>query len=723
MKKADPNRLMDNHTEKIPLDAKLLSYAIIELNICRRNVAIYPGDHPSVERSLNNAFKFLKQLFDIRSEITLAIAKDMLVIDHFHLDKKNPVFIEFAIKLSQMNIAYVTFKKGLSKDELYRFHSFMAEKLENLTVENLKEMYRKFGVSHIDLGFVDYGKFITRDYTPAQKAQKTPLWERYIFGLLEGTLQDEAVASEVKDIPPEVLASLLNKNSVQNMKEDSYDKVITTYMRNSAESMFSSRDLKRLLAFIEHLRPDLKKRFISSTMKTFSEDTQATYQGMKKLSVEEIEKFLDTANKHMVSIPPVLSDLIEKHSFKIEVPSEAICLEEDLIEDAEYDLNSLAEFFSKENTQKAEVTKDLQAIQTLLEFDASEIRASQFMEFENEFNDELTEQRYHQIILELMVSRTVSADDYQVCLNSTREQSHQLLWIGQYEQLLDALKILELNKQQDRFTDLNSKALQYYHSPDFIAQIVESFKILGRQLKKEVWMLCDYYDTEMIPYLLDALIKEESQLVRRFLMEILKQFGNKIVPEAVKRLHDDRWYVRRNMLYILQDSDCRKVSESIRPLCRDENPKVSVLAFKCLLNYRDPYAIEMIRENLSSESKELFEQAVTLAGSYKLEEVIGDLISLLKKQERSGTDILIKIPIVKVLGEIGDPRALDVLKALVSSTSIFFKKMLDQLKEDIYKTLRHYPYELVRDLIDAGTKSKNDVIRRESLHLRSVNSE
>jgi hypothetical protein len=119
----------------------------------------------------------------------------------------------------------------------------------------------------------------------------------------------------------------------------------------------------------------------------------------------------------------------------------------------------------------------------------------------------------------------------------------------------------------------------------------------------------------------------------------------------------------------------------------------------------------------------LFEQAVTLAGSYKLEEVIGDLISLLKKQERSGTDILIKIPIVKVLGEIGDPRALDVLKALVSSTSIFFKKMLDQLKEDIYKTLRHYPYELVRDLIDAGTKSKNDVIRRESLHLSSVNSE
>ena len=38
-----------NDNDKIPLDAKLLSYAIIELNISRRNVAIYPRDHPSVE--------------------------------------------------------------------------------------------------------------------------------------------------------------------------------------------------------------------------------------------------------------------------------------------------------------------------------------------------------------------------------------------------------------------------------------------------------------------------------------------------------------------------------------------------------------------------------------------------------------------------------------------------------------------------------------------------
>ena len=80
--------MKNDDTDKIPLDARLLSYAIIELNISRRNVAIYPRDHPSVESSLSNAFKFLNRLFEIRSHITLAVAKDTIIIDKYHLDKK-----------------------------------------------------------------------------------------------------------------------------------------------------------------------------------------------------------------------------------------------------------------------------------------------------------------------------------------------------------------------------------------------------------------------------------------------------------------------------------------------------------------------------------------------------------------------------------------------------------------------------------------------------------
>jgi hypothetical protein len=88
----------------------------------------------------------------------------------------------------------------------------------------------------------------------------------------------------------------------------------------------------------------------------------------------------------------------------------------------------------------------------------------------------------------------------------------------------------------------------------------------------------------------------------------------------------------------------------------------------------------------------------------------------------TGADILGKIPIVRALGDIAEPQALDVLRSLVSNKSIFFRKMMDQLKEEIYKTLKNYPYELVKDLVEAGVEYKNEVIREESLRLRKENA-
>lgn len=80
--------------ENLPLDTRLLSDAIIELNISRHNVAIYPRSHPIVEKSLNLAFGYLQKLFELRKEITLAVANDMLIIDDYRwFVQRNMLFI------------------------------------------------------------------------------------------------------------------------------------------------------------------------------------------------------------------------------------------------------------------------------------------------------------------------------------------------------------------------------------------------------------------------------------------------------------------------------------------------------------------------------------------------------------------------------------------------------------------------------------------------------
>ncbi|NOY63928.1 MAG: hypothetical protein GXO97_00795, partial [Nitrospirae bacterium] len=128
------------------LDTRLLSDAIIELNISRRNVSIYPREHPAVKQSLSKAYDYLQRLLELRDKINLGIAKDTIVVDEYYLDKKNPVFREFALHLNRLNIAYVTFLSGLTMDELFSFHKILSENPSNLNEEIINERLKEEGV-------------------------------------------------------------------------------------------------------------------------------------------------------------------------------------------------------------------------------------------------------------------------------------------------------------------------------------------------------------------------------------------------------------------------------------------------------------------------------------------------------------------------------------------------------------------------------------------------
>lgn len=713
---------MSDNIEKIPLDARLLSDAIIELNISRRNVSIYPRNHPSVEKSLNRAFEFLHKLFELRPEITIAVAKDTLIIDDYYLEKKNPVYREFALHLSNLNIAYVTFITGLTNEELYVFHRFISVNADDSSADVLQEQFRELNLIHIRTGFIDYGAFTFEEGKTLKETPNEQLWERYVYGLLEGTLQTEGMSDEIRDIPPEVLARLINKTASNELREESYDKVITSYIRRSSESLFSGKDLKRLLDFINGLRPELKKQFLSSTVRTVSKDMDAAYKALDGVSVDEIMELLNTINEQKMVIPDALKNLLDKLSDFRDIGPENVTIGDTLLVDDIFLSPDLANLLGEGDFKSYIDTTYQKEIQKLLEF-KSVSSAAELKEIEKEYSDEYIEKDFHQTILELLLSDIITEEEYQSFITTIKEQTDQLTWSGQYSQILKILQVLSANASRNRFPDITAEAIRYYYSQEFIANLIESFKILGRQMREEAYMLCEYYGERIIAPLIDALIQEDSQIIRKFFVSILKQLGDRVIPEAVKRLGDSRWFVKRNMLYLLGECNREEVLPHIRPYARHENRKVSFEAVKCLLNAMDGYGLEAVKDYLSSESSESVEQGIALAGAYRIKKVVPDLIQLLKKRRIGGTDAYEKIPIVKALGEIGDPRALDALREVLSEKSFFFKGVTEKLKEEVYRTLRNYPYSAIRDFIEAGMKSKSEYIKEESLRLSRIKAD
>jgi HEAT repeat protein len=164
--------------------------------------------------------------------------------------------------------------------------------------------------------------------------------------------------------------------------------------------------------------------------------------------------------------------------------------------------------------------------------------------------------------------------------------------------------------------------------------------------------------------------------------------GDTVIAESRRRIADRRWYVRRNILYILGEGGAAKAIPTIRVLSRDEDPRVRLEAAKCLIKIGSPEGVECLRDLMLKGERKVAEAAVALAGSLKVTEVLPNLIYLSRKRMVSGADYRIKVSVVRALGQIGAPEAITPLRELLSDRSILYSGELEKLKTETRKALQ-----------------------------------
>ena len=209
----------------------------------------------------------------------------------------------------------------------------------------------------------------------------------------------------------------------------------------------------------------------------------------------------------------------------------------------------------------------------------------------------------------------------------------------------------------------------------------------------------------IIQPLIDALVEEQSLFIRKFLLDLIMHQGNQVIPEAIKHLHDSRWYVQRNMLVILSKYISKEAIPTVRTYCYHSNSKVSFQAIRCLLQAEDSWGLKALKHYLASKEQDKVKKAIVLSGAYRVKDVVPVLIELLKENAKSKSDFNCKILIVKALGQIGDTRALDMLRSILSSKSLFFQGPLEKLKQIISHTIKNNFNEDMQEVIE-GRKGK-----------------
>ncbi len=734
--------MADMHEKKeaveLPLDTRLLSDAVIELNISRKNVGIYPPGHIQITKSIDRAYEILQRMFEIRPEMTLGVAKDTLVVGRDYLDQRNPVYRDFALSMNQQGIAAVTFIKGLDRDELTRFHRVLTTRPEDIRAAGgIEKVIEEAAIQHIRIKAVDYGSFHLTEESeiirPASKKEKaaSTIWQDFVSNLVADTLAGPGKGPSVDDtsmIDPKELAKLLNERRLQSRAAvESYERIITEYVRYVAERKQPTKEqsatLAKLNSLVKELHPELRKQFLSTAFRHIATESRTRPEDLLGGFPDDmVIEMLRNASEEGREISPTLAGLMQKlASVGVKEDARPGPAQSPEIKSAPVITEDKMKRLFDRETYEQYVGEDYDAtLKALTERSLSPLGlgggVSDFPieEYLESLEDRHLDFQIGRALLAFM-EEDIDEEDYAEFSRKLIDVMPDLLESGNFYLLLDILETLRRHskeKPQPKVREHAEKVLEVFSDQGFVNQAVSAFDRWARTKGREAADFLLALGPAAVPGLMDLFSMDETPGGRKLLFDLLCNFGEPTLNEAVKRLGDPRPFFVRNLVMLIRSAGRSAHAVHIKPLLNHPDQKVRLEVIAALLRFKDHAAIQLLREALRSKDPDVASQAVFIAGQYRVSAVTEDLLSMIKKVILFEADYTVNEEIIKALGEIGDPRAVPELERLAKTSWSLYPQGLAKMKLTLFESLSRYPRESMEGLIKIGERSEDERIRR-----------
>ena len=688
-----------------PLDTGLLSDFIFELTICSRCVTAYPSGHPFIKASLEKATNRIPQLFEFREEITLGVARETLVFDQTLLDKKNPVFKEYAKILFRHNIGALTFEKKIEFEELVHFNEILAMSPEKILEKGgIEQVIEDRKIKHIRVKAIRYDLFRVTEGDQVESEgdnKSSAVWEEFVRYLLDGTLDPSGVRPLfMEEMNPEVLAREIYEDIGEESqdKEVNYSELISSYIKKASGDENipgrSSAYLHRLTQFVSHLNPELRRQFLSDSFKGFAPKGGFAKEISSNSQEEAILEALENMNTQRISPSPFVLGLLQKltnHCHKSGTPGKSPFPGEG---GAREYREALTTIFRQQEGGLTFVPESYQ--QTLQRIIAkkpiSGLELQEIDALKKSLNGQCADVAIFTIIVELIKSG-LTGDNLEALKQNLIDSCRYFLGTGEFQ---------TLNELHGRLMDCNLSAItmkasqvreivSIFNQPEFVEEVLNSLRVWEKEKYPYIQKLILKIGEPFVEPVLNHLAEEPRLSIRRFLIDCLLEMGEKAKNAALLRLRDKRWYFVRNLVLILRNLNDPWILPPIRRLLGHPHPKVHEEAFKTLLHFRDPEAHQMLLDDLSGKDKEAQLTAIGLAENCQSVEVANRLIELLNKGNMFRSEFDLKKKIIQTLGRIGNPSILPHLERIFQSNSLLHRNALNQLKGEIIRSLEYYP--------------------------------
>lgn len=709
----------------LDFDPKVLARLLFLFNIARRHVSTYPDEHPLIAEALQNFLLQLDELLEFSDEVTLGVARDTLMIGTSALEK-NAVFTDLAQTLFSCDIAALTLRRSVAQHELSTFFRLLCETSDTVrAMGGFGKLLREQGVSGVSVLDIDYSAFHATELDVIEaaeseeelEARELP-WDGFISALTAGQLDPEGEEFSVRSIDPALLANLMNQQELSPEEEggrsrkseeegESYDKTITSFFkqldREDIDAQSRQESLRKMSLFIDRLNPELRRQLLSSTFATLGGHADMAETVVSGLSTETLMDIVEDVSNDNIEIPPGLFNLVShlaRTSAKEEGPSRMIQkhdgVSDDLLEDR------IRTIFKSGGTPGEFIPESYQS------FLEDVLNTEKLDTLPQETIDEMTdglvghniETSVMEVVLEVIDEDPMSEQSDLLTLNLT-DLVRYFTEVGDYVSLITVYdRLRRHHEESEAFSiPIAEQTLDLYDEAEFVESVLDGLEVWGEKKHDDICRLIRHVSGPFIEPLIDRLADEESMSMRQFLMSILYEIGEPAKQVAIKRLHDRRWYLVRNLVILLRRYNDPAVMTPLRFLIGHKHPKVHFEAMKTYLHFNDPKADRYLLRELQDEDPLRRRNAAFLARNSSSSEVHQLLVEQLGNSALD-PEFTTRSVIVKSLAEIGNPDHLPALRASLKGRSIMHPTLFKQFKELVVRTFSRYPAQAVQPILN-----------------------
>ena len=498
---------------------------LIELSIALHKHAMYPEGHPSLAPAAAGLTRRAALLLEDRATVSLGVARNQLVIEGVATDPKHPVLRELAGRLHRHHLGAITFRRGVEQEEV-------GDALRTLAIEaertgqplGLGDRDRLAAWPHVQLHALTYERLELTDQSgPAAgegDARAAQLW----VGLARAALATAPEDTRPTPTEPAVIAQAIDQHS--KAEATGYDQVIVGYLlqiaaelktAGSAEAAALRRRTSRL---IRTLKPETLQRLVRMGG-DFAQRRQFVSDAADGMAVDAVLDILKAAAE---SSQEAISHSLVRLLSKLAVHAEA----------------GAAPVRPQADAALREQVQQLLAGWTLPDPTPGAYGAALHRMARAAPAGAPPRTEHHVTEPDRLVAMALEIGTMGPRLPAAVDR---VVAEGRLAQLLDALEGGVADSAAAatvRARIATAAAVQ-----QIVAREPIDFKLLER--------LVPLVGAAAAPPLLAALAAAESRGARRGLLAQLAKMGAEIAPFVIARLDDNRWYVTRNLLALLEE--------------------------------------------------------------------------------------------------------------------------------------------------------------------------